>query len=184
MDHPVIWDSLILGKDLTLNFNNMGPVAKYSAHLKLPAATFGTLAIPTGYLRGNFNCFWTYDAQSQRLTEVTGQVPNGCANGNLTFAFYPNFGGVIISDATTDYAMGVYGVSITSGGPVSFFGLYSYPCARDDANFSEACFWVLSVLATILELSDFLLGCVVTPRYTDHPMPMVKQVAMIGFAWD
>jgi hypothetical protein len=129
LDHPVIWDSLILGKDLTLNFNNMGPVARYSTHLTLPAATLGTLAIPTGYLRGNFNRFWTYDAQSQRLTEVTSEVPNGCANGNLTFAFYPNYGGVIISDATTDYAMGVYGVSTASGGPVSFFGLYSYPCA-------------------------------------------------------
>jgi hypothetical protein len=81
----------------------MGPVAKYTTHLTLPAASFGTLAIPTGYLRGNFNRFWTYDAQSQRLTEVTGQVPNGCVNGNLTFAFYPNYGGVIISDATTDY---------------------------------------------------------------------------------
>ena len=129
LDHPVIWDSLILGKDLTLNFNNMGPVAKYTTHLTLPAASFGTLAIPTGYLRGNFNRFWTYDAQTQGLTEVTSQVPNGCINGNLTFAFYPNYGGVIISDATTDYAMGVYGVSTTSGGQVSFFGLYSYPCA-------------------------------------------------------
>ena len=129
LDHPVIWDSLILGKDLTLNFNNMGPVAKYTTHLTLPAASLGTLAMPTGYLRGNFNRFWTYDAQSQRLTEVTSQVPNGCINGNLTFPFYPNYGGVIISDATTDYAMGVYGVSTASGGQVSFFGLYSYPCA-------------------------------------------------------
>jgi hypothetical protein len=129
LDHPVIWDSLILGKDLALNFNNMGPVAKYTTHLTLPAASFGTLAIPTGYLRGNFNRFWTYDAQSHLLTEVTSQVPNGCINGNLTFAFYPNYGGVIISDATTDYAMGVYGVSTASGGQVSFFGLYSYPCA-------------------------------------------------------
>ena len=128
LDHPVIWDSLILGKDLTLNFNNMGPVAKYTTHLTLPAASLGTLAMPTGYLRGNFNRFWTYDAQSQLLTEVTSQVPNGCINGNLTFAFYPNYGGVIISDATTDYAMGVYGVSTASGGQVSFFGLYSYPC--------------------------------------------------------
>ncbi len=129
LDHPVIWDSLILGKDLTLNFNNMGPVAKYTTHLTLPAASLGTLAMPTGYLRGNFNRFWTYDAQSQRLTEVTSQVPNGCINGNLTFPFYPNYGGVIISDVTTDYAMGVYGVSTASGGQVSFFGLYSYPCA-------------------------------------------------------
>src|SRR5262249_3226776 len=30
IDHPIIWDSLILGKDLTLNFNNMGPLARYT----------------------------------------------------------------------------------------------------------------------------------------------------------
>jgi hypothetical protein len=42
--------------------------------------------------------------------------------------FHSNYGGVILSDSTGDYAMEVYGVSIGSGGPVSFFGLYSYPC--------------------------------------------------------
>jgi hypothetical protein len=30
--------------------------------------------------------------------------------------------------------MGVYGVSSTSGGLVSFFGLYSYPCASGDTS--------------------------------------------------
>jgi hypothetical protein len=57
LDHLIIWDNRQLGKDLTLNFNNMGPVAKYTTHVVLPAATSGTLAIPTGYLRGDFNRF-------------------------------------------------------------------------------------------------------------------------------
>jgi len=97
--------------------------------------------MPTGYLRGNFNRFWTYDAQAKRLTEVTGQVGNGCNNGNLSFPFHTNYGGVIISDASGDYAMGVYGVSIEAGGQVSFFGLYSYPCtpgetSEDAGNFN------------------------------------------------
>ena len=82
IDHPIIWDSLVLGKDVTLNFNNMGPVAQYTTHLVLPAATLGTMAIPTGYLRGNFNRFWTYDASSKILTEVTSRVPNGCGNNS------------------------------------------------------------------------------------------------------
>ena len=133
LDHPVIWDSLILGKDLTLNFNNMGPVAKYTTHVTLPAATLGTLAIPTGYLRGNFNRFWTYDAQSKRLTEVTSQVPNGCGNDS-GFAFDTSFGGVIISDATLAYAMGVYGVSTLQGGSVNYYGLNSYPCGSSDTS--------------------------------------------------
>jgi len=133
LDHPVIWDSLILGKDLTLNFNNMGPVAKYTTHLVLPAATLGTLAIPTGYLRGNFNRFWTYDAQFKQLSEVTSQVPNGCGNDS-GFGFNTNYGGVIISDATLAYAMGVYGVSILKGGSVNYYGLWSYPCGSSDTS--------------------------------------------------
>jgi hypothetical protein len=108
-------DSLMLGKDLTLNFNNMGPVAKYTMHVVLPSATLGTLAIPTCYLRGNFNRFWTYDAQSKCLNEVTTQVLNGCGNDS-GFAFDTGFGGVIISDATLAYAMGVYGVSTPQRG--------------------------------------------------------------------
>jgi len=141
LDHPILWDSVILGKDVTLNFNNLGPVARYTTHLTLPASGFGTLAMPTGYLRGNFNRFWTYDAPRKRLTEVTNSIQNGCSNGDLSYAFYANYGGVILSDATGNYAMGVYGVSITSGGPVSFFGLYSYPCeagatAEDAGNFN------------------------------------------------
>ena len=111
----------------------MGPVAKYTTHLVLPAAAFGTMAIPTGYLRGNFNRFWTYDAPSKILTEVTSRVPNGCGN-NSAYTFSTNYGGVIISDATLAYAMGAYGVSIPHGGPVSFWGLYSYPCGSTDTS--------------------------------------------------
>ncbi len=138
LDHPILWDSVVMGKDVTLNFNNMGPVAKYTTHLVLPAASLGTLAMPAGYLRSTFNRFWTYDAPSRTLTEVTNSIQNGCANGDLTYAFYTNFGGVILSDTTGTYAMGVYGVSASSGGPVSFFGLYSYPCTPGDT--SEAAY--------------------------------------------
>jgi hypothetical protein len=152
LDHPIIWDTLILGKDLTLNFNNMGPVAKYTTHLVLPAFALGTLAIPTGYLRGNFNRFWTYDAQFKRLTEVTSQVPNGCGN-NSAYTFKANYGGVIISDVTLAYAMGVYGVSISKGGPVSFYGLYSYPCGSSDTSEDV---WNFNVWAEVRGNGDIL----------------------------
>jgi hypothetical protein len=153
IEHPIVWDTVILGKDVTLDFNNMGPVAQYTTHLVLPAAGFGTLAMPTGYLRGNFNRFWTYDAQAQRLTEVTGQVADGCSNGNLSFPFYTNYGGVIISDASGDYAMGVYGVSIEAGGQVSFFGLYSYPCMPGDTSENS---WNFNVWTAVRGNGDIL----------------------------
>ncbi len=131
LDHPVIWDSLILGKDLTLNFNDMGPVARYTTHLTLPDATPGTLAIPTGYVRGNLNRFWTYDASSKTLTEVTSRVPNGCGN-DAGLGFNTDDGDFIISDATLAYAMGVYGVGIAQGGSVNYYALWSDPCGSRD----------------------------------------------------
>jgi len=111
----------------------MRPVARYTRHLTLPDATVGTLAIPTGYLRGNLNRFWTYDAQSKKLTEVTGRLPNGCGNDS-GFGFNTNYGGVIISDTTLAYAMGVYGVGITQGGSVNYYALSSYPCGSSDTS--------------------------------------------------
>jgi hypothetical protein len=150
--HPIIWDSLVLGKDVTLNFNNMGPVVQYTTHLVLPGATFGTMAIPTGYLRGNFNRFWTYDASAKSLTEVTSRVPNGCGN-NSAYTFNTNYGGVIISDATLAYAMGVYGVSIPKGGAVSFYGLYSYPCGSSATSEDV---WNFNVWAAVRGNGDVL----------------------------
>ena len=49
----MIWDSVVLGKDLTLDFNNLGPVAKYTTHLILPTATVGGIQNPVGYLLSN-----------------------------------------------------------------------------------------------------------------------------------
>jgi hypothetical protein len=83
-DHPVIWDSLVLGKDLTLDFNNLGPVARYTSHVVLPATAEGGIQNPAGYLLSSFKRYWTYDARLQRLSEVTGSMPDGCATLRTT----------------------------------------------------------------------------------------------------
>jgi hypothetical protein len=134
-DHPVIWDSLVLGKDLTLDFKNLGPVAKYTTHVFLPTSAVGGIQNPAGYLLSSFNCYWTYDAESQNLSEVTTVMPDGCtANTNTSFgghAFSVNFGGIIMSDASGANAMGVYGVSVGQGGSVSYFAMFKFFCWGD-----------------------------------------------------
>lgn len=134
-DHPVIWDSLVLGKDLVLDFNNLGPVAKYTTHLVLPASSQGTFAMPAGYLNSNFNRYWTYDAQSKNLQEVTSLMPNGCSSLNGSsfggYAFMVNFGGIIMSDARATNAMGVYGVDASRGGSLSYFAMWKFFCWGD-----------------------------------------------------
>jgi hypothetical protein len=129
-DHPVIWNQIVLGKDLTLNFNNMGSVAKYTTHLTLPTETIGGMAEPAIYLRASFTRFWTYDAGSKTLTEVTSSVPSGCAAGKELF-HHAAFGGTIISDDSGSNAMGVYGVNVANGGSVMYFSMGKYLCSGD-----------------------------------------------------
>jgi hypothetical protein len=129
-DHPTIWSQIVLGKDLTLDFNNMGSVAEYTTHLVLPADTLRGIAAPAIYLRANFNRFWTYDAQSRTLSEVTNEVPNGCSKGKEYF-FHPRFGGTIMSDASTNFAMGAYAVDASDGGFTSYFSIGKYLCVGD-----------------------------------------------------
>ena len=134
-DHPVIWDSLVLGKDLTLDFNNLGPVARYTTHVVLPATAEGGVQNPAGYLLSSFNRYWTYDARLQRLSEVTGTMPDGCAhltdNSFGGTSFFVDFGGIIMSDASGANAMGVYDVSIGQAGSVSYFAMFKFFCWGD-----------------------------------------------------
>lgn len=131
--HPVIWDSLVLGKDLTLNFQNLGPVAQYTSHLVLPAAAHGTLADPAGYLLSSFNRFWTYDAQSKTLQEVTSATPDGCLNdvNGGGYPFSPAFGGTIMSDVSGANAMGIYGVSLSHSGSITYLAMWKFYCWGD-----------------------------------------------------
>ncbi len=120
-----------MGKDVTLNFNNMGSVAQYTTHLTLPTAAQGSLAEPAIYLRANFNRFWVYDAPSKTLSEVTGAVPTAaCTTGNEYF-FHTAAGGTIISDPSTNFAMGVYAVDEAHGGSASIFVIGNYICYGD-----------------------------------------------------
>ena len=114
-------------------------MAKYTTHLILPSANRGTLADPAGYLLSSFNRFWTYDAQSKVLDEVTAAMPDGCAslsNPNVFggYSFSPNFGGIIMSDASGANAMGIYGVSLSHGGSITYFAMWRFYCWGDGSS--------------------------------------------------
>lgn len=88
------------------------------------------MAEPAIYLRSSFTRFWTYDAPSKTLTEVTNSVPSGCAAGK-EFFHHTAFGGTIISDDSGSNAMGLYGVNEASGGSVTYFSMGKYLCSGD-----------------------------------------------------
>ncbi len=128
-DVPAVYTGWLIGKNLTLNYGGAGSVAKYETVIQTSAAVTGVTAeIPTAYLTaGVFTNFFTYEAGSNTLTAVT--PPNGCtASKGLPFMPSSGKGGVILSNASGSYAMGVYGDKTTaSGGPlVAYFALWNF----------------------------------------------------------
>lgn len=120
--HPILWPTCRLGKNITLNYNNMGPVAKYETYVVAPADTYSAgLEIPTAYLTGDFTNFWSYDAATHTLTSKSVTY-----NSGVELMPASGFGGVIISTSSNNYAMGVYGVSAQYGGSAAAFALYNF----------------------------------------------------------
>jgi hypothetical protein len=117
---PAIYKDFQLGKDITLNWGGQGPVARYQTVLSSPSLSTGYIEIPTAYLKASFNRYFTYDANSNVLTEVF--PPLNCPDTGQYYHYTPpNRGGVIISNADMTQAMGVYGANVSVGGSVSEF---------------------------------------------------------------
>ena len=112
--NPVIYPNARLGKNITLDYNGMGPVARYETTVVVPANTrVGWIEIPTGYLTGDFNRYWTYDAATSTLTEVDPEDGTGVP---VDFVPVSGFGGMILSTNNQHDAMGVYAVNTFQGG--------------------------------------------------------------------
>jgi hypothetical protein len=113
-DNPVIWPEVMLGKDVTLNFRSLGPVALYTTSMQVPKPLDANAAreIPVVYLRAGFTRMFTYDAASAALTEQP------CSPNGVTFT--PNYGGVIATTPNQQYAVGEYAVSTSQGGSAAY----------------------------------------------------------------
>lgn len=125
---PVVWPGIKLGKAVTLNFQNRGPVAYYETQITLPRATSsGAIQMPSAYLRATFNRSYSYDPAITALTELTSHADLSGCDGQHLVTDIP-IGGVILSTAGQDYAMGMYAGKTSSGGTVSYFDLYKGMC--------------------------------------------------------
>ena len=117
VDNPVVWQDLVFGKELTLNFQNNPTIARYRTYLYYPApgSPFVNFS-PATFLRGLFTRYFVYDATADQLTEVTSQLPR-CAS--QPYVIQPIYGGLIVSDDAGAYAMGIYGADISVGGSIT-----------------------------------------------------------------
>jgi hypothetical protein len=124
--HPVIYTDMIMGKDMTLNYNSMGPVAQYITTVTTSSSVSNAdIEVPTGYMPATFNRYYTYDASSQTLTEV---FPLSSCSGDQPMSYAPSsgYGGLIISNSAQTRAMAVYAKTTTASGPIGSFFFYQW----------------------------------------------------------
>jgi hypothetical protein len=126
--HPVVWKDALVGKAITLNFREMGPVARYTSFVWLPnSIAAADFYHPITSVNSEFDRYWIYDAETADLQEVfVGPIGDTCEAG---YGFAPNFGGIILSDDAGDYALGVYAVNVAQGGSVTGLGLLRHTCS-------------------------------------------------------
>ena len=119
---PMVWKDLLIGKDITLNYEKMGPVAKYTTVVRVPRCGGGcssfSAEIPTGYMTGEFEFQCVYDAKTRECRPVSLQ-PSGAPIGVFPGSGY---GGVIFATRDHQHAMGIYGVSTQAGGSIMMPG--------------------------------------------------------------
>lgn len=120
---PVIFTDMLLGKDVTLNYNNMGSVAKYVTHLTLASpVSQANLSLPAAYAPASFGKYYTYDAHHDTLLPATPGCGTGTGGGII---WLPNsgHGAVIIENDAGTGAIAVAGRTAPAGGKVGGFGL-------------------------------------------------------------
>jgi hypothetical protein len=122
--HPVIWPTAVLGKNITLDWEGMGPVAKFESVLAVPAdSANASMEVPTAYLTGAFDRFWTYDAAGEQLTEV---FPVAMSELPISFLPASGYGGVILSTQDQQHALGIYAPVTHLGGSAATFVLFNF----------------------------------------------------------
>lgn len=129
--NPVVWADALVGKHVKLNFRGMGPVARYTASVWLPGPLSAVdFYHPITLVSAEFNRYWTYDAETDDLQEVT--LADACEDSH---PFFPGFGGIILSDQSAQYALGVYAVNVSQGGSITALNLLRHACS--DGTFSR-----------------------------------------------
>lgn len=146
-DARVIYSKAQLGKDVTLNYNGMGPVAMYQTRYLSPMNTPNTqVEVPTGYVTADLKSPWTYDPgatdPAQRLKQATLSI-NSMGVPSVGFRPASGYGGVITANASGTYAMGVYGVSTWAGGSIDYLTLWDFTggSATTDPNTGATVKW-------------------------------------------
>jgi hypothetical protein len=130
--HAFLWKDVRIGKEITLDFLGLGPVARYVSVVTVPTEVPAAgVEIPSIYLRASLDRFYGYDAASRTLSAQSTARGQG---GTLPTSGY---GGVIASTPDGTRAFGQYGVVDSLGGSVTpaagGFSYFLFPDDRDSS---------------------------------------------------
>jgi hypothetical protein len=125
---PLLYRDVLIGKDLNLNFMDLGPVARYQTHVTLPRKVNSSLYMPIVTLNPSLNRLWKYDAEIDTRVEVTNLTSPPDSVCESFYGFEPQFNGVILSTADTNYAIGIYAVNVSQGGSVTWLSVSKEFC--------------------------------------------------------
>jgi hypothetical protein len=125
---PILYRDVLLGKDLTLNFMQLGPVARYQSHVMLPRKVNSSLYLPLMTADPSLSRLWKYEAEIDERVEVTNQTSPADSECDSVYGFEPQFNGVIVSTADMNYAIGIYAVNVSQGGSVSWLSVSKHFC--------------------------------------------------------
>jgi len=131
---PILYRDALIGKNLTLNFMNLGPVARYQTHVTLPRKVNSSLYMPIMTVNPVLNRLWKYDAEIDTQVEVTNQTSPQDSECESYHTFEPQFNGVILSTTDTNYAIGIYAVNISQGGSVTWLSVSKQFCGDPNGN--------------------------------------------------
>jgi hypothetical protein len=109
-----VWKDVRIGKEITLDYLGLGPVARYTSLVIVTAdVPRSGVEIPSVYLHASLRRFYGYDAATRTLSL---QDPATAEGGTLPPSGY---GGVIASSPDGARAFGQYGVVDSLGGSVT-----------------------------------------------------------------
>jgi hypothetical protein len=114
--HPIVYRDMQFGKEVTLNYANMGPVAHYVAHAVVPTAVGNAGGVqscgiePTVNLVHSMANYGTYDPWTAQFTNVTPNVTTGL------WAYNPpsGYGGVVAWTDDLQHAFGLYAGNVSN----------------------------------------------------------------------
>lgn len=123
--NPVVYQDMLLGKEVTLDYRQFGPVAKYVTKMTLGSPlSLANLQAPAAFLSAQLNHYYTYDAISNQLQEIFPPTTDPSCLTGTNFTPPSGRGAIIVSDETRNFAMAIAGTTTAAGGKLQSFIAY------------------------------------------------------------